>query len=523
MKFRTPADLTKRLSAVLVLLALWVPLQVMAVDPADLSNKLIITNARIIDGSGALEFGGAIRIRGKDIVAIGDLVPSDNEQVIDAAGELVTPGFIDTHSHMELIVDDDRHVIPAISQGITTIIVGQDGFSPYPLKDWYAGLESNGVGPNVASYAGHNTLRGLVLKNDAKRTASEEEIPQIKALLAEEMRSGALGFSTGLEYDTGIYAYPDEIIALTAEAGRFGGRYITHIRSEDREFWTALDEAINVGRQTGMPVQISHIKLSMKGLWGQAGTALERLEAARAEGIDVTADIYPYTFWKSTMTVILPERNLEDREALEFAFQEIAPPEQIVITMFVADPSVVGKNIVEIAAERNQDVVTVYLDLLQQSEAYAAEWGLISQDVAAIVATAMSEEDLLTFLRWDHTNVCSDGERGAHPRAYGAYPRVLARYVREMHALPMEQAIRKMTALPARHMGIANRGTLAPGMRADIVIFDPERVQDHATVSEINALSTGISQVWVNGQLAFAEGEVTAALPGEVVRHTDLK
>jgi len=492
-----------------------------AYSPIDQANGLLINNARIIDGTGRPAFEGSIRIVDGQISAIGDLDPMPGEALLDAGGQVLAPGFIDTHSHLELITDDDPIVLPAISQGITTIVVGQDGFSPYPLGDWFAGLDSTGIGPNVASYAGHNTLRELVLKKDAQRPASPEETSAMKPLLDAEMTSGALGFSTGLEYDTGIYADAEEITALAAVAQTHGGRYITHIRSEDKDFWAALDEAIEVGRKTGIPVQISHIKLSMKGLWGQAGKALERLDAARAEGLNITADIYPYTYWKSTMTVILPERKLDDREAVEFAFREIAPPDKIFITLYLADPAIVGKSIADIAQEREQDPVTTYIELLQQSEALALERGLISQDVAAIVAHAMSEADLATFMQWQHINICSDGERGAHPRAYGAYPRVLSRFVRERGDLTLEEAIKKMTSASAAHMNIQNRGTMKVGMQADLVMFDPDLVTDHATVANIHALSSGISHVWVNGMEVFANGAATGALPGKVIRRGD--
>jgi len=484
------------------------------------TGNVIIVNANIIDGTGSPAYTGAVRISGDKIAAVGNLSPQPGETVVDAMGKVVAPGFIDTHSHLELIVDDDPLVTPAITQGITTVVVGQDGFSPYPLQEWYQKLEVQGVGPNVASYAGHNTLRALVLTDDAQRPATVLEIDRISVLLAQEMGSGALGLSTGLEYDSGIYSDSREIISLVETAKNGGGRYITHIRSEDRDFWPALEEAIEVGRETGIPVQISHIKLSMKSLWGQAEKVLERLQAARAEGIDVTADIYPYSYWKSTMTVLLPERNLQDRAALEYAFREIAPPEKIVVTLYQPDAALVGKSIADIARERSQDPVTTYLELLQQSDALAAERGVIRQEIAGIVAHAMSEEDIETFVGWEHTNICSDGEKDAHPRAYGAYPRVLARYVRDRSALTVEQAVRKMSALAAAHMGIADRGLLVPGMYADLVLFDPDLIQDHASIENPGALSTGIDRVWVNGDLVIVDGAPSSALPGRVLRRS---
>ena len=459
---------------------------------------------------------------GDTIAEVGDITPRPGEDVVNARGLIVAPGFVDTHSHLDLIVDDDPYLTPAITQGITTIVVGQDGFSPHPLREWYSKLEVSGTGPNVASYVGHNTLRSLVLKGDARRPATAVEIDRMNRLLADEIRNGGLGLSTGLEYDTGIYSNTAEIVSLAATAAEFGGRYITHIRSEDRKIWPALEEAIDVGRQTGVPVQISHLKLSMMSLWGQAARVLQRLDSARNEGIDITADIYPYTYWKSTMAVLLPERNLNDRAAVEFAFREIVPPASVVLTLYKPDPSLEGSSIAELAGRRGVDPITMYLRLLEESEALAAETGVLRQEVAGIVAHAMAEEDVQTFLQWGHTNVCSDGERGVHPRAYGAYPRVLARYVRERSALTLEEAIHKMSSLAAAHVGIRDRGTLARGMRADVVLFDPDEIQDHASIERMNSVSSGIDGVWVNGIPVIAAGKSTGNLPGRVLRSTTM-
>ena len=483
-------------------------------------DSVIIVNGTVVDGTGRARYAGAIRLVGDTIAEVGDISPRPGEDVVDARGQIVAPGFVDTHSHLDLIVDDDPQLMPAITQGITTIVVGQDGFSPHPLRDWYSKIEASGTGPNVASFVGHNTLRSLILKGSARRQATAPEIDQMNRLLADEIRVGGLGLSTGLEYDTGIYSNTTEIISLAATAAKLGGRYITHIRSEDREIWSALDEAIDVGRQTGIPVQISHIKLSMMRLWGQAAQVLHRLNSARHEGIDVSADIYPYTYWKSTMTVLLPERNLNDRAAVEFAFREIVPPESIVLTLYKPDPLLEGSSIAEIARRRGLDPVTMYLRLLSESETLAAETGVLRQEVAGIVAHAMSEKDVQTFLQWGHTNVCSDGERGVHPRAYGAYPRVLARYVREQSVLTLEDAIRRMSSLAAAHVGIRDRGTLATGMRADVILFDLDEIQDHASIEHLNSVSSGIDSVWVNGKPVIAGGVSTGNLPGRVLRST---
>ena len=484
------------------------------------AGSVIIVNGTIVDGTGRAGYPGAVRLVGDTIAEVGDISPKPDEEIVDARGQVIAPGFIDTHSHLELIVDDDPQLMPAITQGITTIVVGQDGFSPHPLRDWYSKIEASGMGSNVASFVGHNTLRSLTLKGDARRQATAAEIDQMNRLLADEIRAGGFGLSTGLEYDTGIYSNRAEIVSLAATAAEMGGRYITHIRSEDREIWSALDEAIDVGRQTGIPVQISHIKLSMMSLWGQAAQVLHRLNAARDEGIDVSADIYPYTYWKSTLTVLLPERNLNDRAAVEFAFREIVPPESVVLTLYKPDPLLEGSSIAEIARRRGVDPVTMYLRLLEESETLAAETGVLRQEVAGILAHAMAEQDVQALLQWRHTNVCSDGERGVHPRAYGAYPRVLARYVREKSVLTLEDAIRRMSSLAAAHVGIRDRGILAPGMRADVILFDPDEIQDHALIENLNALSSGIDYVWVNGKLVLSGGVANGNLPGRVLRST---
>lgn len=483
-------------------------------------DGVVIVNGTIVDGTGRARYRGAVRLVGDTIAEVGDISPRPGEEIVDARGQVVAPGFVDTHSHLDLIVDDDPQLMPAITQGITTIVVGQDGFSPHPLRDWYSKIEASGMGPNIASFVGHNTLRSLILKGNARRQATAVEIDQMNRLLADEFRAGGLGLSTGLEYDTGIYSNTSEIVSLAATAAEMGRRYITHIRSEDREIWSALDEAIDVGRQTGIPVQISHIKLSMMSLWGQAAQVLHRLDSARNEGIDISADIYPYTYWKSTMTVLLPERNLNDRAAVEFAFREIVPPESVVLTLYRPDPLLEGSSIAEIARRRGVDPVTMYLRLLRESETLAAETGVLRQEVAGILAHAMAEQDVQTFLQWGHTNVCSDGERGVHPRAYGAYPRVLARYVREQSVLTLEDAIRRMSSLAAAHVGIRDRGILAAGMRADVILFDPDEIQDHASIEHLNAVSSGIDRVWVNGKLVLSGGISNGNLPGRVLRST---
>ncbi len=479
---------------------------------------LLITGARIADGSGAPAFEGAVRVTGDRIAAVGDLTALPGERVVDATGLLLAPGFIDTHSHHDRGLLETRDAFGAVSQGITTIVVGQDGGSQLPVTELWTGLEATPVSVNVASYAGHNALRREVMGDDFRRPATPAEVDRMAALLATEMDAGALGLSTGLEYDPGLYSERDEVIALARVAAAHGGRYISHMRSEDRYFWDALDELIEVGRATGMPVQVSHMKLAMKGLWGEASRAIEVMEAARAEGVDVTADVYPYTYWQSTMTVIFPDRDFEDRSAFEFALDQVVPPEGLRLTRYEPEPEYVGRTLAEIAAERGEDPVDTYMMLVRESQALAAATG---SGTESVLGTSMDPADVRALLGWPHTNVSSDGSlRGGHPRGYGAFPRFLGRIVREDGLLSLEEAVRRMTSLAADHMGIEDRGRIEPGAFADIVLFDPEGVIDRATPEDPQRAAEGIARVWVNGLEVYAGGSTTDARPGRVLRRT---
>src|SRR6185436_19187185 len=266
-------------------------------------RALRIVNARLVDGTGAPGRTGSLRIVGDRIAAVGDVAALPGEEVYDAHGLVLAPGFVDTHSH----ADSDLLAIPealgAVSQGITTVVGGQDGGSDLPLADFFAKLEAVPAAVNLASYSGHGTLRDEVMGEDYKRTATPAEVAAMALLLERDLEAGALGLSTGLEYDPGIYSSRDEVLALAKVAGRHGGRYISHVRSEDRHFWEAIDEIVTIGREAKIPVQVSHIKLAMRSLWGQTDRLLRTFEEARAAGVDVTADIYPYLYWQSTLTV----------------------------------------------------------------------------------------------------------------------------------------------------------------------------------------------------------------------------
>lgn len=475
----------------------------------------IITNVSIIDGSGSATMQSSVRIEGNTITAVGQISPLPGEIEIDGGGQVLAPGFIDTHSHADIDLFEVPDALPAVSQGITTVIVGQDGGSRFPSRSFVAQLKETPAAVNVATYIGHNTLRREVMGTDYQRTATALEVDQMKSLLATEMQSGAIGLSAGLEYDPGIYSDPSEVLSLAQVAADAGGRYISHLRSEDRYFEDALAEIIEIGRVTGMPVQVSHIKLAMKRLWGHAPSFLAQMDSARAEGIDISADIYPYEYWQSNLMVLLPGRDTSDSAEVELALTELAPADGIWMTQFDPQPEYVGQTLTEIAVLRKTDTATTFVQLIAESLAMEAQTG---EPADAIIGTSMIESDIVTLMRWPNTNICSDGGLiDLHPRARGAFPRVLGHYVRDLDALTLEEAVHKMSGLAAEHMGFNNRGLIRAGMVADMVMFDPKTVTDNATPQNSQALSTGITQVWVNGVSVYADGETSGVTPGEFI------
>lgn len=477
-------------------------------------ESLRIVNARLLDGTGSPARPGSLRISGDRIAAVGDVEPLPDEPVFDARGLVLAPGFIDTHSHAD--VTEIPEALGAVSQGITTIVVGQDGGSALPLSDLFARLERSPAAVNVASYSGHGTLREKVMGGDFRRAATASEIAEMSRLLEQDLAAGALGLSTGLEYDPGIYSSRAELLDLARVAARRGGRYISHIRSEDRRFWEAIDEILAIGREAKLPVQISHVKLAMRSLWGEAPRLLKLLDDARAQGIDVTADIYPYLYWHSTLTVLFPARDFENLETARQVLAEIAPADGLLLGRYLPNPAYAGRTVAEIAKERGEAPEKTLIALIRDAEALRRQG---KEGVESVIGTSMIEGDLEKLLAWPHTNLCTDGELdGRHPRGFGSYPRVLGRYVRERRVLSLEEAVRRMTSLAADHTGIAERGRLAPGFYADLVLFDPEKVIDRATTSDPHALSAGIERVWVNGQAVFAEGKAAGNRPGRVLR-----
>lgn len=479
------------------------------------STPLLIRGGTVVDGTGARRRKADVRVVGGVIREIGRLKAHAGERVIEARGLIVAPGFIDTHSHADGGLLDTPDAESQIRQGITTAIIGQDGGSHLPLAQYFAEVQAKHVALNIASFVGHGTVRGQVMGPDYKRAATPEEIAKMTALVEQEMQAGALGLSSGLEYDPGLYSTTDEVVACARVAAKHGGLYISHVRDEENEALTSFRELIQIAEAAHLPAQISHIKLGSSNVWGKADEALGLMEDARRRGLDITADIYPYTYWRSTITVITPTRDWEDRAAWQKGLSEIGGPGNVLLSTYTPNPAWQGKTLEEISRETGRDAVSVIQEIVKNTHGEGAAGR------EGVVVTAMQEKDVRQLMAAPGVMFCTDGGlKSSHPRAAGTYPRVLGRYVRQWHVLTLENAIRKMSSLPAWRMGLADRGVLKPGMKADIVVFDADKVIDTATPAEPMTPPVGISTVIVNGVPVLDGGKMTGERPGMVLRRS---
>jgi len=525
----------------------------------------VITNGHIIDGTGSPWYSGDVGIRDGKIAAIGNLSAAPRTRTIDAAGKVVAPGFIDMLGQSELTILVDPRLPSKIFQGITTEITGE-GNSAAPLNDaiiqadrglydhykitpdwrtfrqYFARLEKQGMGINLASYMGATQARRMVLGDDDKQP-TPEQLDQMKALVHDAMQDGAVGVSTSLEYAPAPYAKTDELIALAAEAGKLGGIYATHMRNESDSVLDAIDEALRIGREAHIPVEIWHIKVAGKNNWGRMPEVVAKINAARDAGADVTADTYAYTAWFNDFSAFIPPwahdggdaklvERLKDpasRERIrkdmlapsrewDNEWQEIPGPEAVMIGA-VQNPDLqplLGKRLSEIAQLWNKDPMEALFDFL------------IQDPRADVAVFGMSQPDVTLALQQPWVSIDNDsegtspegilGQSHPHPRAYGTFPRICSKYVREEKVLTLEDAIRKFSALPAQRMRLADRGVLKAGMWADVVVFDPATVRDRATFDNPNQLSEGMEYVLVNGVPVIDQGKMTGALPGKVLR-----
>ena len=530
------------------------------------SFDIVIANGRIIDGTGSPWYSGDIGIRDGKIAVIGNLSATPRARTIDARGKVVAPGFIDMLGQSEYTILVDPRLPSKIFQGITTEITGE-GESIAPLNDailradqeqydhyhiqadwrtvreYFSRLEKQRIGINIASYLGATRVRRMVL-GDSDVQPTPAQLEQMQEFVRQAMRDGAVGVSTALEYAPAPYAKTEELIALAAEASKFGGIYATHMRNEGTGILPAIDEALRIGREAHIPVEIWHLKVGGKPSWGHMPEVVAKINAARAQGLDVTADTYAYPAWFNDLSAFIPAwahdggsaklvERLKDpamRERIrkdmltpsdqwDNEWQEIPGPEAVLIGV-VHNPelhSLQGKTLAEIAKIWNKDPMNALFDLLIQDHA-----------LTSVAVFGMSEPDVALALQQPWVSVDNDssgtspdgvlGQEHPHPRAYGTFPRILRKYVREEHKLTLEDAIRKFSALPAQRMRLTDRGVLKAGLCADIVIFDPTKVHDVATFENPNQLSQGMEYVLVNGVPVIDQRKMTGALPGKVLR-----
>ncbi|MBU7576879.1 MAG: serine hydrolase [Flavihumibacter sp.] len=486
-------------------------------NPVTVKPTRIITNVKVVDGTGTPARNAAVRLEGDKILAVGELQPFPGESVVDGGGKILAPGFIDTHSHLEGSLQSKPQALAALNQGITTIVAGQDGYGSW-MDSLEATIKRTAPAINLATYTGHTGLREIVMgENNLHRTATSDELNKMKVLLAAELKKGSLGLSTGLEYEGAWFSSYNEVLELAKVTSFNQGRYISHLRSEDIQLRDAIEEIIGIGKEARIPVQISHLKIALKNDWKTSPAILARLERARQQGINITADVYPYEFWRSTLKVLFPKTDYTNEASAEFAVTQSLDPSASVLVAFKPRPEYRGKTLSEVAALRKETPARTVMALIAEAEAFRKA-NPDSGGVEGIMGKSMTDADVSAFLSWQHTNICSDGADGGHPRGYGSFTRVLAEYVREKKIMSLETAINKMTALSAEHVGIRQRGLIAAGYYADLVLLDPDTIQDHATIQNPQALSDGILKVWVNGELVYANKEFMGTFPGRLIK-----
>jgi N-acyl-D-amino-acid deacylase len=472
----------------------------------------VIINAQVADGTGAALRKANVRIADDRITAIGDFKPAAGDQVIDAKGLVLAPGFIDIHNHSEEGLERDPVATTQIAQGITTVLLGADGGSPWPIGSWLEERRRNPVALNLAVTVGHATVRKEVMHADFRRVARPTEVASMAKLVEQGMNEGAIGLSSGLEYDVASYSNTDEMVAVATAAAKHGGFYMTHVRDEADRSFAALDEAITIGQRARIPVQHSHIKLGTVNVWNKAAEYIRVIEEARRHGLDMLADCYPYDAWFSTIKVLVPDKQYETRESVDQALAAVGGAGNVMIARFPANARYQGQTIEQLAQSEKIDAIEMYIKIIREGNA--------AKDDALVVAKSMTEADIEAFYRQPWVMVSSDGGIGLeHPRAAGTFPRVLGRFVREKHWLTLPEAIRKMTSLPAQRMGLNDRGVLRKGTFADLVLFDPETVIDRATFVQPMELPAGIKAVFVNGVQVWGDDKATGARPGRVLTH----
>lgn len=481
------------------------------------ASTILIQGGFVVDGSGKPGKNADIRISGDRILQIGNLKPISTDKVLNATGLVVAPGFIDAHSHTDRPMEQEPLLESQVRQGITTAIVGQDGGSDFPIRSFFTNVAKFKPAINFATFAGHGTIRRQVLGEDFKRMSKDSEIEQMKVLLDQAMREGALGLSSGLEYENGLNATTFEMIELAKVAAFHKGIYISHTRSDGGGAnMQSLEELKAIAREAQIPAQNSHIKLAVPEVWKNAQAVRKWIADARKKGVEITADVYPYLYWQSTITVLMPEHSWMSVPAWEKALIDTGGADKILLARFTPNTGWEGKRISEIAKLTSKKPAEVIVEIIQKTHFPG------SKESESIICDAMIEEDLIEFLKDTNIMFCSDGSHGgSHPRGAGSFPRIFGRYVRDLRVLSLEEAIRKATSLPARRFGMKDRGLLKAGTKADIVVFDATKIIDKATTSNSKAYSEGVSHLLVNGVPVLENMRMTGARPGIGIRRAN--
>jgi len=495
---------------------------------------LLLTGGKIVDGSGNSWFYGDVGIKNGKVAAVGILSQSTASRKIDVSGLIVAPGFIDVHTHIEtndLLVPSAPNFL---FDGVTSVVTGNCGGSNTDITRYFTRLDSVKMGINVATLIGHNSVRHAVM-GDVQRDPTLAEQKQMEDLVAKAMTEGAVGLSTGLIYVPGTYSKMPEVIGLAKAAAQHNGVYASHIRDEGDHVTDAIEEAVNIGRVNKMPVEISHFKVTYKPNWGRSVSTIEQVEQARRDGIDVTIDQYPYVASSTTLNTLLPTwafsggtdslqirlRNPASRKNIKTEMLKMLKGKLVknyryaVVARYAADTLMNGKNITEV-----NEALGKKSNAENEAETIM---DMVAKGSAQMVYFSMNEDDLRNIMRYPYNMFASDagiiryGSGVPHPRGYGTNARVLGNFVREQKVLRLEEAIRRMTSLPAQKFRLQDRGLLRPGMSADIVVFDENSVGDASTFSHPHAYSVGFHYVLVNGQLAIENQKLTPTRSGTVL------